>query len=101
MANPDGRSSPRTNAVLSRYHRTCSAGAVVLFVAFILLWRLPWLLTLLTNALEHPRFLHTLLMSSAGTVLLSTSILVSGLWAAGVHADKEYLDAQTSLHTHT
>ena len=90
-----------TGWLLSRCHRTCGAGAVVLFVAFILLWRLPWLLTLLANALEHPRFLHALLMSSAGTVLLSTSVLVSGLWAAGVHADKEYLDAQTSLHTDT
>ena len=69
--------------LLSRCHRTRGAAAVVVFVAFLLLWRLPWLLTLLANAFEHPRFLHALLMSSVGTALLSTSILVVGLW----HAD--------------
>ncbi len=67
--------------LLSRCHRTRGVAAVVVFVAFLLLWRLPWLLTLLANALEHPRFLHALLMSSVGTALLSTSILVAGLWA--------------------
>ncbi len=44
--------------LLGRWHRSCGAAVVLVFVAVLLLWRLPWLLTLVANALEHPRFLQ-------------------------------------------
>jgi hypothetical protein len=68
--------------IVARIHREHQTTMVLVFAVSVLLWKLPWLYTLLVDTLSNVRYRPYLLNEILELILTFVGILLGGLWCA-------------------
>jgi hypothetical protein len=73
--------------IVARLHREHKTTMALVFAVSVLLWKLPWLYTLLVDTLSNARYRPYLLNEFLDLILTFVSISLGGLWCARSETD--------------